>query len=82
MSSVNTLENLQMMLDLVTPLEEVPNSEEDNDDQPMKLAQLEELEEIIHGQPYQPDQYSQANITFHGSEPEGSPAEMHGEGSD
>ena len=82
MSSVNNRENLQMMLDIVTPLEEIPDNEEDDDDQPMELAQLEQLEEIIHGQPYQPGQYSQANITFHGSEPEGSPAEMHGEDSE
>ena len=82
MSSVNNRENLQMMLDFVTPLEEIPDNEEDDDDQPMELAQLEQLEEIIHGQPYQPGQYSQANITFHGSEPEGSPAEMHGEDSE
>ena len=80
MSSVNTLENLQMRLDLVTPLSVIEDSEED--DQPIKLNQLEELEEVIYGQPYQPDQYSQANITFHGSAPEGSPAEISGEDSD
>ena len=80
MSSVNTLENLQMRLDLVTPLSIIEDSEED--DQPIKLDQLEELEEVIYGQPYQPDQYSQANITFHGSAPEGSPAERYGEDSD
>ena len=95
MSSVNTRENLQMRLDLVTPLDdseihfldtmgeddeqpvETRVSTEDDDDQPMTLAQLEELEEVIHGQSYQPDQYSQANITFHGS-----PAETHDEDSD
>jgi hypothetical protein len=80
MSSVNTRENLQMRLDLVTPLSVIEDSEED--DQPIKLNQLEELEEVIYGQPYQPDQYSQANITFHGSAPEGSPAEISGEDSD
>jgi hypothetical protein len=80
MSSVNTRENLQMRLDLVTPLEDSEIhflDSEGDDDQPMKTAQLEELEEVIHGQPYQPDQYSQANITFHGS-----PAETHDEDSD
>ena len=80
MSSVNTRENLQMRLDLVTPLEDseihfLDTMEED--DQPMDTDQLEELEEVIHGQPYQPNQYSQANITFHGS-----PAETHDEDSD
>ena len=69
-----------MRLDLVTPLSVIEDSEED--DQPIKLNQLEELEEVIYGQPYQPDQYSQANITFHGSAPEGSPAEISGEDSD
>jgi hypothetical protein len=80
MSSVNTRENLQMRLDLVTPLSVIEDSE--GDDQPIKLNQLEELEEVIYGQPYQLDQYSQANITFHGSAPEGSPAEISGEDSD
>ena len=79
MSSVNDREHLQTMLDIVTPLSVIEDSEED--DQPIKLNQLEELEEVIYGQPYQPDQYSQANITFHGSAPEGSPAEMPGEDS-
>ena len=68
------------MLDIITPLPAMGHSEED--DQPIQLNQLEELEEVIHGQPYQPDQYSQANITFHGSAPEGSPAEMPGGDSD
>ena len=80
MSSVNTRENLQMRLDLVTPLEDSEIhflDSEGEDDQPMDTDQLEELEEVIHGQPYQPDQYSQANITFHGS-----PAETHDEDSD
>ena len=77
LSSVNDREHL---LDIITPLSVIEDSEED--DQPIKLNRLEELEEVIHGQPYQPDQYSQANITFHGSAPEGSPAEMPGEDSD
>ena len=68
------------MLDIVAPLSFIEDSE--GDGQPIKLNQLEELEEVIHGQPYQPDQYSQAIVTFHGSAQEGSPAEMPGEDSD
>ena len=52
MSSVNDQEHLYNMLDMVTPLQVIQDSEEDDDDQPMKLAQLEELEEVIYGQPY------------------------------
>ena len=62
MAPVNDQANLQSMLDIITPLSAVGHSEED--DQPIQLNQLEELEEVIHGQPYQPDQYSQANMTI------------------
>ena len=57
LSSINDREHLQTMLDIVAPPSVIEDSEED--DQPIKLNQLEELEEVIHGQPYQPDQYSQ-----------------------
>ena len=66
---------------MVTPLQVIQDNEEDDDDQPMELAQLEQLEEIIHGQPYVPDHYED-NIYFHGSEPQGSPAEIHNEDSE
>ena len=72
------------MLDIVTPLQVIEDSEEDDDDQPMELDQLEELEEVILGQPYVPDHYED-NIDFHGSAPqylEGSSAEMHDEDSE
>ena len=68
---------------MVTPLQVIQDSEEDDDDQPIKLDQLEELEEVIHGQPYVPDHYEDS-IHFHGSAPqypEGSSAEMHEEDS-
>ena len=80
MASVNDQANLQSRLDSITPLSAMSHNEEC--ELPIPLNQLEELEEVIHGQPYQPDQYSQANVIFHGSAPEGSPAEMHGEDSD
>ena len=78
MSTVNDQEHLQNMLDMVTPLQVIQDNEEDDGDQPMELAKLEQLEEIIHGQPYMPDHYED-NIYFHGSEPQGSPAETHNE---
>ena len=68
---------------MLTPLQVIQDSEEDDDDQPMELVQLEELEETIHGQPYVPDHYED-NIHFHGPAPpypEGSLAEMHNEDS-
>ena len=81
MSSVNDRENLQVLLDIVTLLEVIEDSEESDDEQPMELDQLEES---IEGQHYVPDHYED-NIYFHGSAPqypEGSPAEMHGEDSE
>ena len=83
MSSVNDHEHLQTMLEMVNPPQVIQDSEEDDDDQPMKLDQLEQLEEVIHGQPYVPDHYED-NIHFHGSAPkypEGPSAEMHNEDS-
>ena len=50
LSSINDREHLRTMLDIITPLSVIEDSEED--DQPIKLNQLEELEEVIHGQPY------------------------------
>jgi hypothetical protein len=79
MATVNDTIHLHNKLDMVTPLQVIPDSEED-DDQPIKLAQLEQLEEIIHGQPYVPDHYED-DIHFHGSAPQGSPAEAHNEDS-
>ena len=64
------------MLEMITPPQVIQESEEDDDDQPMENAQLEES---IHGQPYVPDHYED-DIYFHGSEPqypERSLAEMH-----
>ena len=84
MSSINDREHLQNMLDMTTPLQVIGNSEEDVDDQPMRLDQLEELEEVIHGRPYVPDHYED-NIYSHGPAPqypERSPAEMHDEDSE
>ena len=66
MSTVNDPIHLQNMLEMVTPPQVIQDSEEDDDDQPMEIAQLEELEESIHGQPYVPDHYED-NIYFHGS---------------
>ena len=80
MSSINDREHLQTMLDIVAPPSIIEDSEED--EEPIALNQLEELEEIIQGQLYQPEHYSQANVTFHGSAPEGSPDEIPGEDSD
>ena len=83
MSSVNDHEHLQTMLDMVSPPQVIQDSEEDDDDQPRKLDQLEQLEEVVHGQPYVPDHYED-KIHFHGSAPQytkGSPAEMHYEDS-
>ena len=57
MSSVNDTVHLQNMLEMVTTPQVIQDSEEDDDDQPMEIAQLEELEESIHGQPYVPDHY-------------------------
>ena len=65
MSTVNDTIHLQNMLEMVTPLQVIQDSEEDDDDQPMELAQLEQLEKIIHGQPYVPDHYED-NIYLHG----------------
>ena len=81
MATVNDTVHLQNVLEMVTPLQVIPDSEEDDDGQPIKLAQLEQLEEIIHGQPYVPDHYED-NIHFHGSEPQGSPVEAHNEDSE
>ena len=80
MASVNDPANLQSMLDIITPLSAMSHNEEC--ELPIQLNQLEELEEVIHGQPYQPDQYSHANVIFHGSATEGAPAEMPGKESD
>ena len=51
MSSINDRENLQVMLDIVTPLEIIEDSEESEDEKPTNFDQLEELEELIEGQP-------------------------------
>jgi hypothetical protein len=81
MATVNDTVHLQTMLERVTLLQFIQDNEEGDDDQPMELAQLEQLEEIIHGQPYVPDHYED-NIYFHGSEPQGSPAKAHNEDSE
>ena len=54
MSSVNDREDLQVLLDIVTPLEVIEDSEESDAEQPMELDQLEEP---IEGQHYMPDHY-------------------------
>ena len=75
MATVNDTVNLHNMLEMVTPPQVIPDSEEDDDGQPIKLAKLEQLEVIIHGQSYVP-------VHFHGSEAQGSPAEVHNEESE
>ena len=80
MSSVNDREHLQTILDIVAPISVTEDSEED--EQPIEPNQLEELNEVIYGQPYQPDQYSQANITFHNSSQEVPPVDNPGENTD
>ena len=81
MATDNDTVHLHNMLEMVTHPQVIPDSKEDDDDQPIKLAQLEHLEEIIHGQPYVPDHYED-NIHFHGSEAQGSPVEAHNEDSE
>jgi hypothetical protein len=76
MATVNDTVHLQNMLEMVTPLQVIQGSEEDDVNQLMEIAQLKQLEEIIHGQPYVPDHYED-NIYFHGSAPQGSSAEIH-----
>jgi hypothetical protein len=83
MSDFNSRENLEAILEVVQlPKPPIEDDEESGEDCPfmgvVQEMEISEVETVLNVTGY-PTDFADSNIVFHGSAPEGSPAEEHGD---